>query len=265
MRIPVSVFIITRNEAQRIGRTLAAVVDLSDDIIVVDSGSTDGTQAIAAAHGARVVFNPWSGYGPQKQIGESLCRHAWRLNLDADEVLTDTLRDELRDMFTDGAPVELAYAVQLLELMPGDRAPRIFAPRHVYVRLYHVSAGGFSASPAHDVVCLREGVRTKRLKGTIHHFTYRGIGSQIDKFNAYSDLLVHELRHQQRRIPTWRLFTEMPMAFFKAFILRRHCIRGVHGFITATGYAIFRFLRVAKHHELRRGESRIGHRESSEA
>lgn len=252
MRIPVSVFIIARNEAERIGVTLQSVCDLCDDIVVVDSGSTDGTQEIAASFGARVVFHPWRGYGRQKRVGESLCRHAWLLNIDADEVLSEDLRAELRALFARGEPSACAYALRLVEVMPCETAPRAFAPYHTYVRLYHTSAGSFSDSAAHDVVRLRKGVDVERLRGRIDHYTYRDVTTQIDKFNRYSDLLVQELQRQGRTIPTWRLLTEMPTAFIKAYVFRRHFARGLHGFITATSYAIFRFLRVAKHYESRR-------------
>src|SRR3712207_8537062 len=73
--LPVSVFIIAKNEADRIGDTIRAVRHLTDDLIVIDSGSTDGTQAIAEELGARVIFNEWPGYGPQKRFGEDQCRY----------------------------------------------------------------------------------------------------------------------------------------------------------------------------------------------
>ncbi|MDP3317718.1 MAG: glycosyltransferase, partial [Bosea sp. (in: a-proteobacteria)] len=74
-----SIFIIARDEADRIERTIKAVRSLSDDIVLVDSGSTDGTQEIAARLGARVIFNNWPGYGQQERFAEDQCRHDWRL------------------------------------------------------------------------------------------------------------------------------------------------------------------------------------------
>jgi glycosyltransferase involved in cell wall biosynthesis len=84
MSVPLSIFIITKNEVDRLGPTLESVKGLSSDIVVVDSGSTDGTQELAERLGARVIFNPWPGYGLQKQFGEDQCRHDWLLNIDAD-------------------------------------------------------------------------------------------------------------------------------------------------------------------------------------
>src|SRR4051812_864323 len=75
--LPISVFIIAKNEADRIGDTIRAVRDLTDDLVVVDSGSEDGTQEVAAALGAHVLVNAWPGYGPQKRFAEDECRHDW--------------------------------------------------------------------------------------------------------------------------------------------------------------------------------------------
>ncbi|CAA9321253.1 MAG: Possible glycosyltransferase 2 fused to TPR-repeat domain, partial [uncultured Microvirga sp.] len=97
--LPISIFLIARNEADRIGDVIRAVRDLSDDIVVVDSGSTDGTQSVAEALGARVIFNPWKGFGPQKRFAEEQCRHEWLLNLDADEVVPPKLKAEIREAY----------------------------------------------------------------------------------------------------------------------------------------------------------------------
>src|SRR5215207_2758435 len=100
--LPVSVFIIARDEADRIGATIRAIRELTDDLVVVDSGSSDGTMDVAASLGARVIHNDWPGYGPQKRFAEDQCRHLWLLNVDADEVAPETLRDEIRRLFVSG-------------------------------------------------------------------------------------------------------------------------------------------------------------------
>src|SRR5689334_17029892 len=97
--LPLSVFIIAKNEADRIGATIRAVRDLTDDLVVIDSGSTDGTQAVAEQLGARVIPNDWPGYGPQKRFGEEQCRHIWLLNIDADEVVPPDLSARIRAVF----------------------------------------------------------------------------------------------------------------------------------------------------------------------
>jgi hypothetical protein len=93
------------------------------------------------------------------------------------------------------------------------------------------------------------------LKGIIHHRSVRSLGNQIEKLNRYSDQQADDLEQRGVSIPTWRVFVEFPAAFIKAYIGRRHAVRGAYGFLTAMNYAISRHLRVAKHYERRRIEA----------
>jgi len=248
---PLSIFIITRDEADRIARTIEAVRALSDDILVVDSGSTDGTQAIAEGLGARVVFNPWPGYGPQKRFAEDLCRHDWLLNLDADEVVPADLATEIADLFSKGQPAADAYKLRIAEIFPGEPAPHRFAYALAPVRLYRKAKGRYSPSPVHDRVDLAPDARVARLKGTVHHYSVRSLGEQMDKLNGYSDAQADDLDRRNATLSVFRLVAEFPANFIKAYIGRRHALRGVYGFMTAMNYAFYRYLRVAKHWERR--------------
>jgi glycosyltransferase involved in cell wall biosynthesis len=249
--LPISVFIIARNEADRIGRTLRAVRSLSDDIVVVDSFSTDGTQAVAQAEGARVVENAFVGYGPQKRFAEDLCRHAWLLNIDADEVIPPDLAQEIRDLFARGGPDRDAYGIRIAEIFTGEKAPHPLAYALAPVRLYRKDRGRYSASTVHDRVDLQPGARVGRLKGTIHHFSVRSLGHQMDKLNAYTDAQVADLEKRGETISVARLVLEFPANFIKAYVGRRHALRGVYGFMTAMNFAFYRYLRAAKYFENR--------------
>ncbi|MBV9078446.1 MAG: glycosyltransferase family 2 protein [Methylobacteriaceae bacterium] len=248
-----SIFIVARDEADRIDATIRAVRDLTDDLVVVDSGSQDRTVEVARGLGARVLHNDWAGYGPQKRFAEEQCRHDWVLNLDADEVVPPGLAAEIRSLFArpDGPPRD-AYRVGIAEIFPGEGAPHPWAYTLKPVRLYRLSRGRYSASPVHDRVAVDPGARVGRLEGTIHHFSVRSLGDQIDKLNRYSDQQADDLRARDVRIPTWRVFVEFPAAFLKAYLGRRHFVRGTYGFLTAMNYAISRHLRLAKHVESRR-------------
>lgn len=248
---PLSIFLIARNEADRLPKTLDAVRSLSDDIVVVDSGSTDATAALAEQYGARVVFNAWPGYGPQKRFAEDLCRHNWVLNLDADEWVPPALATEIAALFRNGEPGADAYEIRIAEVFPGEGAPHPLAYALPPVRLYRRDRGRYSASPVHDRVDLAPGAKVARLKGIVHHFSVRSVGDQIAKLNAYSDQQVDDLEARAKSIAIWRIFTEFPLAFLKAYIVRRHFVRGIYGFITAMNFAFFRWLRVAKYYERR--------------
>ena len=117
--LPISIFVIVKNEAQRLPATLEAVKGLAQELVVVDSGSTDGTQQIAQGFGARVVETHWRGYGPQKRFAEDQCRHKWVLNIDGDEVLTPALIGEISGLFAKGEPALDGYAFPIVEVFPG--------------------------------------------------------------------------------------------------------------------------------------------------
>jgi glycosyltransferase involved in cell wall biosynthesis len=254
--LPVSVFIIAKNEADRIGETIRAVRDLTDDLVVIDSGSTDGTQTIAEELGARVIFNEWPGYGPQKRFGEDQCCHPWLFNVDADEVVPRSLAAEIQALFAEGEPHCQAYEIGIAEIFPGEAAPHPWAYTLWPVRLYRKDHGRYSPSLVHDRVDLEPRTKIGRLKAVIHHRSVRSLGDQIAKLNRYSDQQAVDLEVRGVTIPTWRVFFELPAAFIKAYVGRRHALRGTYGFLTAMNYAISRHLRLAKHYEKKRLKAR---------
>ena len=220
--------------------------------MVVDSGSTDGTRELAASLGARVVEHAFEGYGPQKRHAETLCRHPWLLNLDADEVVPPDLASEIRALFSGDGPAADAYRIRIAEIFPGEGAPHRFAYALSPVRLYRRDKGSYSASPVWDRVDLAQGARVAKLKGTIHHFSVRSLGDQMTKLNAYTDALVADMEARGDGVSVLRLLLEFPANFVKAYVFRRHALRGAYGFMTAMNFAFYRYLRVAKHLEAKR-------------
>ena len=90
-KVPISCFIISKNEGDRIARTIRSVRPWVDEVVVIDAESSDDTVSVALAEGCRVITQPWLGFGPQKRFGEDQCRNDWVFNLDADEVVTPQL------------------------------------------------------------------------------------------------------------------------------------------------------------------------------
>jgi glycosyltransferase involved in cell wall biosynthesis len=248
---PLSIFIITLNEVDRLEATIGAVAHLSDDIVVVDSGSSDGTQALAESLGARVVFNAWPGYGLQKQFGEDQCRHDWMLNIDADEVVNAQMAQAIATTLARSDLTPGAYTTKIVEMFPGETKPHLWAFALSPVRFYHKSVGHYSASPVHDRVDLIAGTAKQALAGVIEHHSIRSLGHELVKLNAYADMQADDLDKKGRTLSSMRLVLEFPLAFLKAYILRRHFVRGLYGFMTAMNYAYFRYLRGAKHWERR--------------
>ncbi len=249
-RLPVSAFIIARDEADRISRPIRSVIDWVDEVIVIDSGSQDDTVSVAESLGARVVRNGWPGYGPQKRFGEDQCRNDWLLNLDADEDVTPELAAEIRTKFADGSYQDAdGWRIMIRDVYAHEIAPADWAYGYHQIRLYDRRKGRFSDSIVHDTVRPDEGARIDSLSAIMAHRSIRSLDFQVSKYNRYSGMQVEDMRERGRTLPRSRLLTEFPVAFFKAYFVRKYRKYGWWGFILSMNYAHARFLRVAKAYE----------------
>lgn len=246
-RLPLSVFIIAVNEADRIALTINSVRDWVDEVVVIDSGSKDDTVAVAESHGARVVFNEWKGYGPQKVFGETLCRNDWLLNLDADEEITPELAQEIRALFA-GDPACSAYRLHILPLHSFQDTGHKWTATQKPVRLYRKSQAGFKDSTVHDSVVVRSGA-TGSLKGMVNHRSFRSLAHHVAKVNSYSSAQAEDL-HRRGRNPSRLALIFVPvLAFLKQYLLRREFVNGIDGVIISYMFAFQRFIRLAKTRE----------------
>ena len=233
--------IIACNEADRVERAIRSVADLVDEIVVVDSGSTDETAALCERLGARVVRHPWDGYGPQKRFAEEAASCDWILNLDADEWLSDGLRAELAEIFAAPLPPTRCFRAHVRVVYPHREAPAPFAHYHKYIRLYNRTTARFCTSLTHDVVTPTADVA--RLKGDILHKSYRDFAHIVVKTVGYY--------RQQRgegvvpsRLGAFRMVFELPYQFVKYYIFRRHIFGGADGFAYACALAMGRWARI---------------------
>ena len=239
--LPITCTIIAKNEADRIGRAIASVRDLVEDILVVDSGSTDDTVAIAQKLGARVVHNPWVGFGPQKRFAEDEARHDWILNLDADEWLSDELRSEIEAAFAAPPAATRAFRIRTRLVYPDAASPAPLADSHNYIRLYNRKVTRFRNSLTHDEVLSTDDV--VQMRGEILHRSFRSVAHTMRKMLDYAELQ-HKENGAPRRIATLRLVIELPCQFFKYYLLRGHCFGGRAGFAYASTLAVSRFMRL---------------------
>lgn len=218
--------IITKNEALRIGDCIRAVSGLTDDIVVVDSGSTDDTMAIAESLGARVIHHDWPGYGPQKRYAEDCARHDWILNVDADEMVTPELAREIKALLESG-PALSAYKFHIRNVYPHQSKPRLWADFHNYVRLYDRRVVRFRESTVHDTVDTRDEI-VGQLKGSVTHFSARSYAHIRHKLDSY-----HAAQAKVLRKPSWVIWSrvpfEYPLTFIRYYLFRRHFTGGWDG------------------------------------
>ena len=240
--LKVSCTIIAMNEVDRIARTIQSLHGLVDEVLIVDSGSSDGTQSVAEALGARVIFNAWKGFGPQKRFAEDMAEHDIILNLDADEWLPDELRTELLHYLSQSTLAADSFKMRMTMVYPSCDKPYPFADFHNYVRLYDRRKTRFADSLAHDEV--PPTADAIQLKAPAYHQSSRSIQHIIDKSKSYYGLQINEGKRKGKFVLTLRLLTEFPTQFVKFYFFRRHIFGGFYGLKFAAAAAYSRLLRI---------------------
>ena len=240
-----SVYIVTYNEEKRLERTLKAAQKVADEIIVVDSGSTDKTVEIATKNGAKVIYNEWKTYCDQKHFAQNQCANDWVLLIDADEVLSDDLVEEINKLKS--KPLHNAYKIKIADMLPHDKKPSFFASRFNPVRLYNRKHANMPKDKMNkDRVDVSKDQTIGQLNSEIYHYSYINIEQLAEKFNRHSTELQKTLKKDGKSFSAFRLYTEFPRQFFKYYIIKGYIFRGKEGFICANTAAWFRFLKVAK-------------------
>ena len=247
-RLPVSVSVVVCNEEANLQRCLASVADFATEIVVVDSGSTDGTRAVAESFGALWHDQDWLGFRDQKNVALDRCSQPWVLALDADEELSPVLAASIRCFFEDGSCENYAggYCARKVWFLSRWITHGDWYPDHK-LRLFRRDRGKWGGSPEHDKIEL-DGERLK-LAGDLHHYSFPTINRYIEKINVFSDAyLERQVEHGTKWSLTHNLFRPL-WRFFRCYILRRGFLDGFPGLWIATGIAFQAFVRHSRAYE----------------
>lgn len=256
-----SVFIICENEAERIGMVLESVRHLSQDIVVVDSGSTDETLDIASRYTERIYHRNWTGFGEQKVYAESLCKHNWILNLDADEVITPEAISAIEAVISsdpnnirERSGYELR--VTMMSCLSARKRPSMLSPYNYTGRFYDRRYAGFSSNAVHDKLTDKTtgAVRFPRLKGDVLHYSIKSYAHMWQKIGRYSQLQAQEWHRKGRRVPVYSILWTVPFFFLKHYLFRRQFALGFEGLVVAIALTAGRALRVIMLKELEKRE-----------
>jgi glycosyltransferase involved in cell wall biosynthesis len=250
-REPLSVVVTTLNNADTIEACLASV-RFADDILVLDSGSTDATRDIALRLGARVEVQAFAGYSAQKQAAIDLALHRWVLLLDSDEALPATAAERVQAALDspDVAGFEMLRREWVFWRWQSGRA-RL----NHYVRLFDRTRARMSGHEVHESVLVDGPVR--RLDAVIDHYGERDIEGRVDKANRYSSLQVHDRRTRTPRYLRARMVVYPTVAFLRYYLWRGHWRGGWAGFVAARVHAFYSFLKYAKLYEWRVSGRRV--------
>ncbi len=225
-RLPLSVTLIARNAAHQIGPAVESVA-FADEVLVVDSGSTDGTPERAAALGARVIHQDWLGYGPQKQFAVEAARHDWVLCIDADERVTPRLRAAIEGALA--APAAAGYEMARRNRFLGRWLRHGEGYPDWSLRLFDRRRARWSADPVHEKVICDGPVA--RLPGDLLHESCDDLATYLDKQNRYTSLQAELLYRQGRRVHAGHLLLSPLVRFVKFYGLRLGFLDGVPGLV----------------------------------
>jgi glycosyltransferase involved in cell wall biosynthesis len=237
----VSVTVITRNESAHIDACLASVA-WADEIIVVDSESTDDTTALAQARGARVIVRPWPGYAAQKNWAAEQASSDWILSIDADERVTPQLAAEIREVLK--GPTASAYRVPRLTWHLGRWIRTTDWYPDYQLRLYDRRRARWASRRVHESVTADGPVAL--LTQDLQHFAYRDISHHHATMDRYTTLAAEEMFDAGGSASALDLVVHPFAAFLRNYVLRRGCLDGAVGFIISVMNAYYVFLKLAK-------------------
>ena len=245
--IPISVFVITLNEEQHLEEMLRSVKGF-DEIVLVDSGSTDETLSIAKHYGAKITHQSWLGFANQKAFAMSLCKNQWVLNLDGDEVLPPELADSIQAAVNQQKAD--AFRLCFEDMFWGQPMSPRSAKRSI-VRLYNKDKITFPKDRlVHENVKLQKGAKERSVAGHVTHYGYNSCALLITKQNLYSSLKAQEKFNKGKKPSVLKLLIIFPLIFIKSYFLRKMFFSGRRGLVYATIEAVYGFLKEAKLHEL---------------
>jgi glycosyltransferase involved in cell wall biosynthesis len=245
-QIQATATIITYNEAQHIVACIRSV-DWFAEVLVVDSGSSDETVALARAAGARVVENSWPGFGLQKQFAIDHASHAWVFSLDADERVSEALKHSIQALLA-AEPARSAYMINRCNHFMGRSLRHGEGYPDWCLRLFNRTQASWSADVVHEKV-LFEGPVSK-LQGDLDHYSQESLAMYLDKQNRYTTLQAEGLFARGKDASLIKLTLSPLVRFIKFYLLRLGFLDGVPGLVHIAVGCFNSFVKYAKLREL---------------
>lgn len=255
MAIKLSAVIITFNEERNIGRCLESLWGIADEIVVVDSYSTDRTQEICQEYGALFHQRTFDGYSSQKNYGNSLASNPYIISLDADEALSECLKKEVmrirKNWDKDG------YRMRRLTNYCGKWIHHGSWYPDIKLRIFDKRKGTWSDQPVHEEVVLEKGARTGMLDGHLLHYSYYSIDEHIHQSNRYTTLAAEDMNRKGTSCIVLKMLVKPCFRFLRDYIFRLGFLDGFSGYLIARITAQATLLKYAKLRALKKDPARI--------
>lgn len=247
---PVSAVLITQDEEDRLPAALESV-GFCDEILVVDSGSTDRTREVAGSAGARVILNgPWPGFVAQRNFAVGAARHDWILALDADERITPDLGKEIQAARAAGF-VHAGYRMPRVAFYLGRWIRGTDWYPDLQLRLFDRRRGRWEGALVHESVRVEGSVG--RFRSELEHYSYRDIGHHMRSIDGYTTLWARQAFEAGRRAGLLEAFAASLWAFFRNYLLKGGVLLGGAGLTVSTLNAYYTYAKLAKLQELTQG------------
>lgn len=247
----ISTIIITYNEERNIKKCIESVKEISDEIIVVDSFSTDRTEEIAISFGVNFSKNPFAGYIEQKNHALSLAKFDYVLNVDADEVLSNELKKSIVEVKKNPGGFE-GYDFNRLTNFCGQWIRHCGWYPDTKLRLFKRESGYFTGKNPHDRVEFRnDDSKIKHLEGDLLHYSYKTLTEHIHQINRFSTIGAHSAKEKGKKvIPVIHIFGNPIFTFIKKYFFQLGMLDGYYGFIISLNTAYSKYLKYIKLREL---------------
>ncbi len=250
MKNNLSVFLITKQEGKNLDKCLASVPNIADEIIIVDSGSTDNTLEIAKKYGAKIFHKDFVSFTEQKNFALSKCSCTWALNLDGDEYLTPALASEIKRTLDKTTDFD-GYFLIRNNIFLGRKMKHSGIARESRLRLVKTKKAKYVGGLVHEELIV-EG-KTSTLKNTFMHNTYTSIEQYFEKFNRYSTLAAMTMQQKHKKFNIFHLL-RAPFEFIKIYFFRLGFLDGLQGFLWALFNAWYKVVKYTKLWDLTRKE-----------
>lgn len=240
----ISVVIITYNEQENIERCLLSVIDVADEIIVLDSFSTDKTAEICGNYHVNFVQHKFEGYSEQKNKAISMATYDYILSLDADEFLSENLKQailkEKQNFEYDGYFFERLNYFCEKAIRHGDWYP------DKKIRLWNKHKGRWDGKKIHETVSMDSRSAIGTLSGNLEHYSFHSVSQHITQINKFSELKAQNDFETKKRASILKLLFKPIFKFTKIYLLKLGFLDGFYGFVIAYNSAYFDFLRIVK-------------------